>query len=145
MIYLGNKPVGFADRHFLSASGTFTGDGTSAKTLAIGVKPDILMIWADVDYSESGWSGVGQVVVRRGAMLAVNRHNGTTATTATNNYYWLTSTSGDFGNASEAPSNTFYGTYSDGTLALTNKTSAEGTRFSSRRTYRWAAFGLGGE
>lgn len=145
MIYLGNKPVGFADRHFLSASGTFTGDGNSSHAFSIGFKPDIFLVESDANYSTAGWAGIGHVLVRRGEYLVCIRHNNTTATTVTNTHNWLNETSGDFGNASEATQYAFYGTYADGTLTLTNKTDGAGTRFTNGRAYRWTAIYLGGE
>ena len=145
MIYLGKNPVGFADRHFLSAQGTFTGDGTNSVALSLGFKPDFVYIWADVNYSESGWQGIGHVIVHRGDLIHTIRHASETATSSAGVTYWLTTGNGDFGISNNAPTNGFYGSYSDGTLTLTNKSSSAQASFINSKTYKWVAFRSGGE
>ena len=118
-------------------TGTFTGDGTISVSLSIGFAPDIAVISSDQDYSQSGWAGVGDIVIIKGDISFLGRHNATSATAirAEGN----PSMDGAYGSSSTAPTYAAYGTYSDGALTVTNKNNATGTVFVNGVTYSWVA------
>ena len=120
--------------------GTFTGDQTNSVTLPIGFAPDVLVIHADVDYYTSGWVGVGAVFVSKGMFSAVIRHNNTTAALAASNAYGFKQNDGDYGISQNAAQYTFYGTYTDGNLTLTNSANSAGTQFINNMEYTWDAY-----
>lgn len=119
-------------------SGTFTGDGKINAALNIGFEPDIVEIVSSKDYAASGWAGVGDIVIIKNNISFIGRHNSTSATAVTVNAN--PNMDGAYGSSSTAPNYTPYGTYSSGTLTVSNKNDGVGTRFRSGVTYSWHAF-----
>ena len=120
-------------------TGTFTGDGTMNASLSIGFEPDIVLVESDVDYSVSGWQGVGHVFIWRGVTTGVKRHPNTTTTSATTNMNPFVDATYPYGRADTAGSYQIYCSYGDGVLSLTNKNDGVGTRYINGKTYNWTA------
>lgn len=120
--------------------GTFVGNGKNSVTIPLGFEPDILIIHSAVDYYTSGWVGVGDVCVSKSMYSIVVRHNNTTVSYAVPNVYPFNQGDGDYGNSQNAPQYTFYGSYSDGNLTLTNKGNLAGTCFINGTEYTWDAY-----
>lgn len=121
-------------------TGTFTGDGTINAALSIGFEPDIVVIASGQDYATSGWAGVGDIIIIKGNVSFIGRHNSATATAITAN--GNPNMGNAYGDTSTAPNYTPYGTYSGGTLSISNKNDGAGTRFGNGTTYTWYAVKL---
>lgn len=120
--------------------GIFMGNGTPSVQIQTGFAPDVLIIESDVDYSQAGWTGIGHVVIAKGVMSLVMRHNSTSTETAANNIYPIVNTGTDYGDAEIAKQYCIYGNYSDGVIALDNYSVGVGVTFNSGRQYTWTAY-----
>ena len=122
------------------ASGVFTGDGTNSVSIQIPFKPDVLVIAAGLDYSTSGWAGVGDAIMCRRKVSVIVRHSNATATGPSANAYPIYDNDGEFGSRDKAQQYTFYGNYNNGVMTLTNIASVPGTAFINNQQYTWDAY-----
>ena len=132
--------MGMAGGIMRYASGSFEGDDTSSVQIQIGFEPDFLVIESDVDYSEAGWTGVGHVVIVKGIISSIIRHNNTTVSNAVVNTYPIVETGTDYGDATSVPAYCIYGTYANGSITLTNQNKGVGVLFVDGRQYTWKAY-----
>ena len=130
------------------ATGTFTNNDTSSVSLNVGFKPDVVYIscgYGNTEYSTAGWTGCALMVIIRNETILYYRHNNDSSTSfsvGVNNT--LGGNYGEFGinnGTSYAPSQTFAAAYTDGVLAIENKTpNTAYTHFMADETYTWVAF-----
>lgn len=137
MIYLGNQAVGITNSMRFT-SGTFTGNGTSTVALNIGFKPEAVAIKSNLDYTQTGWSGVGHVLLYRNVGSCIWRHNNTSASAAGGTTFFFGNY--EYGNPETTASYVLYAEYSDGVLTLKNSSPGAGTKFVNDIEYTWEAY-----
>lgn len=140
MIYLGNQAVGVAVDG-KSVNGTFTGDGTQSVSLNIGFAPSMLIINSGLDYSVTGWVGIGDIVFEKGRLAFDSYHSNDTVNAPTVQINEkVGGTYGDYGSYSSAGTYRAYGEYSNGAFTVYTKGNAANMKFISGQAYSWKAY-----
>ena len=136
--------MGMAGGNARVATGTFSNNGTASVSLNIGFEPDVVYIscgYGSTEYATAGWIGCAFLCIVKNETMLYYRHNNDTSTMLsvgvnTN----LGGNHGAYGGI-DAPTQNFYGTYSDGVLTVENRSpNTAYTHFIPSEVYTWVAF-----
>ena len=121
--------------------GTFVGEGKVTTKFYVGFKPDIVYASNDYLFAESGWAGIGTLVIIRNLLCAHGRHNNTSASYLNAMLARLTDDSPEYGSKSASFT---YGLYDDktGEFTISNGTNNSAYFFVEGATYNWTAIKL---
>lgn len=121
--------------------GTFVGEGKVTTEFYVGFKPDIVYASNGYSFAESGWAGIGALVIIRNLLCAHGRHNNTSVSYLSAMFARLTDATPEYGSKSASLT---YGSYDDetGEFTISNGTNNAAYFFVEGATYNWTAIKL---